>query len=86
MNGILHDLRFDHLAAAAAGWSPSARPAVRCWSGHGTGQARGDSLLVEATANQVNQFGGYTGMTPAAFSLYIAEIADAMGFPATGFC
>ncbi len=24
-------------------------------------------LLVEATSNQVNQFGGYTGMTPADF-------------------
>ena len=23
-----------------------------------------DSILVEATANQVNQFGGYTGMRP----------------------
>jgi len=25
-------------------------------------------LLIESTCNQVNQFGGYTGMTPAAFA------------------
>ena len=32
-------------------------------------QARADDsiLLVEATSNQVDQFGGYTGMTPAKF-------------------
>jgi D-tagatose-1,6-bisphosphate aldolase subunit GatZ/KbaZ len=31
--------------------------------------------LIEATSNQVNQFGGYTGMTPADFRNYVAEIA-----------
>lgn len=28
-------------------------------------------LLVEATSNQVNQFGGYTGMRPAAFRDFV---------------
>lgn len=36
-------------------------------------------LLVEATANQVNQFGGYTGMTPRDFAGYVGEIAGSRG-------
>jgi D-tagatose-1,6-bisphosphate aldolase subunit GatZ/KbaZ len=35
--------------------------------------------LIEATSNQVNQFGGYTGMTPAAFRDYVFAIADRLG-------
>ena len=31
--------------------------------------------LIEATCNQVNQFGGYTGMTPAQFVEYVRGIA-----------
>lgn len=37
-------------------------------------------LLVEATSNQVNQFGGYTGMTPADFRRFVLEIARQSGF------
>jgi D-tagatose-1,6-bisphosphate aldolase subunit GatZ/KbaZ len=36
---------------------------------------RNQALLVEATANQVNQSGGYTGFKPAAFVDLIAELA-----------
>lgn len=36
-------------------------------------------LIVEATSNQVNQFGGYTGQTPADFVRQIGQIADAAG-------
>lgn len=36
-------------------------------------------LLVEATSNQVNQFGGYTGMTPADFRRFVLEIAHQAG-------
>jgi len=36
-------------------------------------------ILVEATCNQVNQFGGYTGMTPAAFRTFVEGLADAEG-------
>jgi D-tagatose-1,6-bisphosphate aldolase subunit GatZ/KbaZ len=39
-------------------------------------------LLVEATANQVNQFGGYTGMTPADFARSVRTLAREEGFPA----
>lgn len=38
-------------------------------------------LLVEATANQVDQFGGYTGMKPKDYVEYIYKIADSVGFP-----
>jgi D-tagatose-1,6-bisphosphate aldolase subunit GatZ/KbaZ len=37
--------------------------------------ATGDLLLVEATSNQVNQFGGYTGMVPAQFAAYARDLA-----------
>lgn len=38
-------------------------------------------VLLEATANQVNQFGGYTGMRPADFREFVYGIADRIGFP-----
>ncbi len=40
-----------------------------------------DYVLVEATANQVNQFGGYTGMKPADYRDFVYQIADGIGFP-----
>ncbi|MTV36883.1 D-tagatose-bisphosphate aldolase, class II, non-catalytic subunit [Duganella radicis] len=38
-------------------------------------------LLVEATSNQVDQFGGYTGMTPTQFVAYVHALAREHGFP-----
>lgn len=38
-------------------------------------------LSVESTSNQVNQFGGYTGLTPAQFSEYLRSIAQRVGLP-----
>jgi D-tagatose-1,6-bisphosphate aldolase subunit GatZ/KbaZ len=43
-----------------------------------TGQA---IALIEATSNQVNQDGGYTGMLPADFSAFVEGIAGRVGFP-----
>ena len=40
------------------------------------GKRFGDKVLVEATSNQVNQFGGYTGMKPADYRDYVYRIAD----------
>ena len=37
-------------------------------------------ILIEGTANQINQFGGYTGMTPEGFKNYVFEIAERVGF------
>jgi D-tagatose-1,6-bisphosphate aldolase subunit GatZ/KbaZ len=45
------------------------------------GLAHDAPVLIEATCNQVNQFGGYTGMTPADFVRFVGEIADRVGFP-----
>ena len=42
----------------------------------------GMPVLIEATANQVNQFGGYTGMKPDDFSRFVYDIAADCGFPA----
>ncbi|QPF71491.1 D-tagatose-bisphosphate aldolase, class II, non-catalytic subunit [Roseateles sp. DAIF2] len=39
-------------------------------------------LLIEATSNQVDQFGGYTGMTPPQFRDYVLALARRQGFPA----
>jgi len=39
-------------------------------------------LLIEATCNQVNQFGGYTGMAPRDFREMVHAIARRVGFPA----
>ncbi len=37
-------------------------------------------LLIEATSNQVDQYGGYTGMTPKDFAKYVANIAAELDF------
>lgn len=45
-------------------------------------QAKQDDsyLLIEATANQVNQFGGYTTMMPADFMAFVKQLATEQGF------
>ena len=45
------------------------------------GKAQGIPVSIEATANQVNQFGGYTGMQPKDFAQWIGKLADEMGMP-----
>jgi D-tagatose-1,6-bisphosphate aldolase subunit GatZ/KbaZ len=46
-------------------------------------QAKQDEspLLIEATCNQVNQDGGYTGQTPAQFRDYVHTVAQESNFP-----
>jgi D-tagatose-1,6-bisphosphate aldolase subunit GatZ/KbaZ len=39
----------------------------------------GTPLLIEATSNQVDQFGGYTGMRPADFRRFVLAIAQRVG-------
>ncbi len=39
-------------------------------------------IVIEATANQVNQFGGYTGMTPADYMSLAEGIRKSAGLPA----
>jgi D-tagatose-1,6-bisphosphate aldolase subunit GatZ/KbaZ len=38
-------------------------------------------LLIESTSNQVNQYGGYTGMTPDMFAAYIHDLAALYNLP-----
>ncbi len=42
---------------------------------------RGLPLLIESTSNQVNQYGGYTGMKPRDFVDFIRRMAREEGFP-----
>ncbi|AJY12091.1 D-tagatose-bisphosphate aldolase, class II, non-catalytic subunit [Burkholderia dolosa] len=44
-----------------------------------TARADGSPLLIEATCNQVNHLGGYTGMTPADFRRDVDAIAERCG-------
>lgn len=39
-----------------------------------------EAVLIEGTSNQVNQFGGYTGMKPADYRDFVYAIADKIGF------
>lgn len=39
-----------------------------------------DKVVIEATSNQVNQYGGYFHMTPADFRDYVYQIADKIGY------
>jgi D-tagatose-1,6-bisphosphate aldolase subunit GatZ/KbaZ len=82
MNDILHHLRADHLTGRRGGLYAvcSARREVLD-SAIALARDHGRPLLVEATANQVNQFGGYTGMTPQTFASSLGAMAAAMGFP-----
>lgn len=38
-----------------------------------------EPALIESTANQCDQFGGYTGMTPSDFKQFVLAIADSIG-------
>ncbi|MGC9002301.1 MAG: class II D-tagatose-bisphosphate aldolase non-catalytic subunit [Dictyoglomus sp.] len=40
---------------------------------------KGDYILIEATPHQVNQFGGYSGMTPEDFKNFVMKIAKEKG-------
>jgi D-tagatose-1,6-bisphosphate aldolase subunit GatZ/KbaZ len=77
----LTGLRYDHLTGRIGG-------ITAVCSAHRTvleaaieqAAADGDVLLVEATANQVNQFGGYTSMRPAEFVTFVQSLAAAAEF------
>ena len=42
-----------------------------------------EAILIEATCNQVNQHGGYTGMTPGAFRAFVEDLAAQAGVAAS---
>lgn len=43
------------------------------------GRKYGTPVLIEATANQVDQFGGYSGMKPADFVEFVGRLVDEVG-------
>jgi D-tagatose-1,6-bisphosphate aldolase subunit GatZ/KbaZ len=78
----LTGLRYDHLTGKIGGITAvcsSHRSVLEAAIEQAA--ADGDVLLVEATANQVNQFGGYTGMRPAEFVTLVQSLAAAAEFP-----
>lgn len=82
MTDHLGDLLRAHKAGRAVGITSicSAHPLVLA-AAMRQAAADGGVLLVEATSNQVDQFGGYTGMRPADFRDLVHRIADEEGFP-----
>lgn len=45
------------------------------------GRDTGATVLIEATCNQVNHIGGYTGMTPVDFAAMVYDLAEVEGCP-----
>jgi D-tagatose-1,6-bisphosphate aldolase subunit GatZ/KbaZ len=78
----LLDLVARHKRGESVGvWSLcSAHPLVIEAAMH-EANANGAPLLIEATCNQVNQFGGYTGMTPEVFHRFVRDIVHRLAFP-----
>ena len=81
MRALLNLLR-EHKAGAATGiYSVCSSHALVIEAAMREAKRSGQYALIEATSNQVNQFGGYTGMTPVAFQRYVAEIAVRAALP-----
>ena len=77
---MLNDLRSRHLLGRTGGQVAvcTAHPLVLAAAADGA-KRDGALLLVEATANQVNLSGGYTGMTPADFADHMTRLAADRG-------
>jgi D-tagatose 6-phosphate 4-epimerase len=82
MNASLADLPARRARGERAGITSvcSAHPVViEAALRLGAGEAA--PVLIEATCNQVNHEGGYTGMTPAGFRAFVEAIAERTGLP-----
>ncbi len=82
MNDALDDVLDGHHAGRAVGITAvcSANPLV-IQAACEQAVADDAAVLVEATSNQVDQFGGYTGLRPADFRDLVHGIADRAGLP-----
>ncbi len=79
---MIENLRSDHLTGRRKGvYAVCSAHAGVLKAAMAAAATLGDDLLIEATPNQVNPFGGYSGMAPARFRTYAFELADAVGFP-----
>lgn len=79
---VLRDLIARHKQGHAIGVTSicSAHPIVIEASLRHAKRTGQDFVLFEATCNQVNQGGGYTGMTPSDFVAFVHAIADRVQF------
>jgi D-tagatose-1,6-bisphosphate aldolase subunit GatZ/KbaZ len=80
MSGVLKNLAAADRKGRSIGITSicSAHPLViRASARHGARHS--EAVLIEATCNQVNQFGGYTGMQPADFVALVHRIASEEG-------
>ncbi len=80
---MANSLLDDMLAAQKQG-EPRGVPSIcsaHPWVLKAAMRSGAEQLLIESTCNQVNQFGGYTGMTPADFVTYVHDLAREAGFP-----
>jgi D-tagatose-1,6-bisphosphate aldolase subunit GatZ/KbaZ len=75
MKALLELLRAHKAGAGSGIYSVCSSHALVIEAALREAKRSGQHALIEATSNQVNQFGGYTGMTPAAFQRYVSEIA-----------
>jgi D-tagatose-1,6-bisphosphate aldolase subunit GatZ/KbaZ len=81
--GAIHDIVIRHRAGEPCGIYSlcSAHPlAIRAALLHGRAHPA-EAVLIEASCNQVNQEGGYTGMVPAQFRNFVHAIAEEVGVP-----
>ena len=79
MKAVLDRMR-EHKAGQRVGlWSLCSAHPVVIEAALREAKVSGAPVMIEATSNQVNQFGGYTGMTPADFRAYVAGIAAKVG-------
>ena len=82
MKALLDRVR-EHKAGKRVGiWSLCSAHPVVIEAALREAKASGGQVLIEATSNQVNQFGGYTGMKPADFCAYVGAIAGKVGIAA----
>lgn len=80
---LIRDLITRHKAGDAIGITSvcSAHPLVIEATFRHALRVKAPLVLIEATSNQVNQDGGYTGMVPADFRAFVEGIATSTGFP-----
>jgi D-tagatose-1,6-bisphosphate aldolase subunit GatZ/KbaZ len=79
---LLLDLaRANHAGEAAGIYSVCSADRLVLHAAMAQAARDGVIVLIEATSNQVNQLGGYTGMTPADFRSFVDSIAAETGLP-----
>ena len=81
MNGILSDIARKQKNVPAGMVSVCSSNSFAIRAAMKSALDRNLPVLIEATANQVDQNGGYSGMKPADFSSFVLSLAREAGFP-----